>query len=393
MGPCPPRLPDGEPAPADGALPPMRSRAVGARPFGIYVHVPFCASRCGYCDFNTYTATELGGGGCAARSTPTSRSPSSTSRARCSATPTSRCSTVFFGGGTPTLLPADELVRSGAPRSATRSGSRPTPRSRPRPTRSPSTRRRSRRCARPASPASRSACSRAAEHVLAAARPSAHARAACASAVAEARAAGFEHVNLDLIYGTPGETDDDWRRSLDAALATGAGPRVGVRADRRGRALGWRRRSAAASCRCPTTTSLADRYLMADETLSRSRLRLVRGLATGRVAGRRSAGTTCSTGAAPTGGASAPARTATSAACAGGTSSTRLPTPAGWPTAPRPAQARELLDAETRRVEQVMLELRLRDGLPLDVLDAAGRAAATGCSRTVSSTFATTGLC
>ncbi|MBK3532998.1 radical SAM protein, partial [Streptomyces sp. MBT72] len=40
--------------------------------------------------------------------------------------------------------------------------------------------------------------------------------------VAEARAAGFDHVNLDLIYGTPGESDDDWRATLDAAI--GAGP-------------------------------------------------------------------------------------------------------------------------------------------------------------------------
>ena len=40
-------------------------------------------------------------------------------------------------------------------------------------------------------------------------------------AVAEARAAGFEQVSLDLIYGTPGETADDWRRSLDAALSAG----------------------------------------------------------------------------------------------------------------------------------------------------------------------------
>src|SRR3954451_18157962 len=40
-------------------------------------------------------------------------------------------------------------------------------------------------------------------------------------AVAEARAAGFEQVSLDLIYGTPGETADDWRASLDAALSAG----------------------------------------------------------------------------------------------------------------------------------------------------------------------------
>ena len=38
-------------------------------------------------------------------------------------------------------------------------------------------------------------------------------------AVAQARAAGFDNLNLDLIYGTPGETPDDWRRSLDEAIA------------------------------------------------------------------------------------------------------------------------------------------------------------------------------
>src|ERR1700719_1436124 len=54
-------LPDGEPAPADGALPESARHGLGRRPFGIYVHVPFCTTRCGYCDFNTYTAAELGG--------------------------------------------------------------------------------------------------------------------------------------------------------------------------------------------------------------------------------------------------------------------------------------------------------------------------------------------
>src|SRR5437867_9953513 len=53
-------LPDGDPAPENGALPESALRGVGRRPFGVYVHVPFCATRCGYCDFNTYTAGELG---------------------------------------------------------------------------------------------------------------------------------------------------------------------------------------------------------------------------------------------------------------------------------------------------------------------------------------------
>ncbi|MQA26905.1 MAG: coproporphyrinogen III oxidase, partial [Micromonosporaceae bacterium] len=55
-------LPPGEPVPADGSLPPAALAGVGANGFGVYVHVPFCASRCGYCDFNTYTAAELGSG-------------------------------------------------------------------------------------------------------------------------------------------------------------------------------------------------------------------------------------------------------------------------------------------------------------------------------------------
>ena len=57
----PSALPEGDPAPADGSLPASALEGLGARPFGFYVHVPFCTVRCGYCDFNTYTATELGG--------------------------------------------------------------------------------------------------------------------------------------------------------------------------------------------------------------------------------------------------------------------------------------------------------------------------------------------
>ncbi|HEX4701420.1 MAG TPA: coproporphyrinogen III oxidase, partial [Pseudonocardiaceae bacterium] len=57
----PATLPAGDPAPTDGALPASATAGLGDRPFGVYVHVPFCTTRCGYCDFNTYTAGELGG--------------------------------------------------------------------------------------------------------------------------------------------------------------------------------------------------------------------------------------------------------------------------------------------------------------------------------------------
>jgi oxygen-independent coproporphyrinogen-3 oxidase len=84
--------------------------------------------------------------------------------------------------------------------------------------------------------------------------------------VAEARAAGFEHVNLDLIYGAPYETDDDWQASLDAAVA--AGPdHVSAYAlvVEEGTALA--RQVASGVVPPPDDDVQADRYVMADETL------------------------------------------------------------------------------------------------------------------------------
>src|SRR5215813_3419873 len=95
-------LPDGELVPASGTLPDSARAGLGERPFGLYVHVPFCATRCGYCDFNTYTAGELG----------TSASPGSwlaglraelALATRVLGTPPP-VDTVFVGGGTPSLL-------------------------------------------------------------------------------------------------------------------------------------------------------------------------------------------------------------------------------------------------------------------------------------------------
>src|SRR5438270_14089642 len=106
----PSTLPEGEAAPVDGSLPPDALVDAPTRPLGIYVHVPFCATRGGYCDFNTYTATELGGG--ASQATYVDTALAELDLARKVLVEDSRpVSTVFVGGGTPTLLPAGDLAR------------------------------------------------------------------------------------------------------------------------------------------------------------------------------------------------------------------------------------------------------------------------------------------
>lgn len=80
--------------------------------FEVYVHVPFCLRRCGYCDFNTYTAVDLGGGASrgnyAAMTIREMRLVRDWQERHGVAEPPA--STVFFGGGTPTILPADDLI-------------------------------------------------------------------------------------------------------------------------------------------------------------------------------------------------------------------------------------------------------------------------------------------
>src|SRR6516165_3872301 len=104
-------LPDGEPVPVAGTLPGSALGGLGERPFGLYVHVPFCATRCGYCDFNTYTAAELGAGPAAV--SPGNYADLATAEIRFARRRLGNAdvpvSTVFFGGGTPTLLPPSAL--------------------------------------------------------------------------------------------------------------------------------------------------------------------------------------------------------------------------------------------------------------------------------------------
>ena len=102
----PSALPEGEPAPPSGELPPYALSALGSGHFGVYVHVPFCTVRCGYCDFNTYTLTELGVDGASVGTYADMALRELELAARVLGPTTPAVETVFFGGGTPTMLAA-----------------------------------------------------------------------------------------------------------------------------------------------------------------------------------------------------------------------------------------------------------------------------------------------
>ena len=105
-------LPIGEPVPIDGSLPVQAFEGSENRTFHAYLHIPFCRVRCGYCDFNTYTATELDGVSQAGYADTLIREIRLSSGVLSGANSTPRAlKTVFFGGGTPTQLPAAELVK------------------------------------------------------------------------------------------------------------------------------------------------------------------------------------------------------------------------------------------------------------------------------------------
>jgi len=106
-----PQFPKGEPAPADGLIPLQAAISSVDKTFHAYVHVPYCKARCGYCDFNTYTAEEIGSSsqGTFAQ-TLIKEIEFSLGVLENSRVPSRRLSTVFFGGGTPTLLPATDLI-------------------------------------------------------------------------------------------------------------------------------------------------------------------------------------------------------------------------------------------------------------------------------------------
>lgn len=207
---------------APAGRPELARRGDGA--FGIYIHVPFCATRCGYCDFNTYTASELGSGdllGPPGGATPDGwlaalRVELRLAAERVGSVPVQ---TVFVGGGTPSLLGGAGLAAVlGAVRDYFELAveAEVTTEANPEST-SPEMF----ATLREAGYTRVSLGMQSAAPQVLAVLDRKHSPGRAPAAAVEAMAAGFEHVNIDLIYGTPGETDDDLRRSIDVALDAG----------------------------------------------------------------------------------------------------------------------------------------------------------------------------
>lgn len=367
-------LPLGDPAPADGALPAPAAAGAAERDFGVYLHVPFCRVRCGYCDFNTYTATELRGVSQSEYAGHAVREVSFAAGAlERSGVLAREVSTVFFGGGTPTLLPPEDL---GAMLAAVRDawgiapGAEVTTEANPDSVDADDLRRLADAGFTRVSFGMQSAV----PSVLATLERT-HDPERVPLVVRWAREAGLQ-VSLDLIYGTPGETLGDWSQSLDAALACEP-DHVSAYAliVEPGTKLARQIRSGAVGE--PDDDLEADMYELADDRLAaagyawyevsnwatddahRSRHNLAYWLGHdwwGIGPGAHSH--------------------------VGGVRWWNVKHPAAYAqrvlAGESPAAGRETLDPQTQRVERVLLLTRIRDGLRVAELDTPGRRAVAG---------------
>ena len=364
-------LPDGQPVPAAGTLPEGARAGLGQRPLGVYVHVPFCTTRCGYCDFNTYTAAELGAG--SAATSPGSYPDQAIAEirfARQVLADAAPVSTVFFGGGTPTLLPPAALgaiLRAIDTEFGLAAGAEVTTEANPE-----SVDQASLGELRAQGLTRISFGMQSAVPAVLAVLDRVHSPGRPARCAAWARAAGFEHVSLDLIYGTPGESDADWRRSLDAAVAAGPdhvsayaltvedGTRLAARV-RRGELA------------APDDDVLADRYLAADEILTAA------GDSWYEISNWAAAETArCAHNMLYWTGGDWWGIGPGAHSHVGGTRWWNVRHPAAYAAriaaGNSPGRAREILSEAERQLEHVMLRIRLAEGCPVGLLGPAGRA-------------------
>ena len=370
----PSALPIADPAPLDGMLPASVTDGAESRDFGVYLHVPFCRVRCGYCDFNTYTSDELRG---AKRSDYASQAIVEVALADAVLTeaglPRREAATVFFGGGTPTLLPSGDLaLMLGAVRDTfgIAEAAEVTTEANP-----DSVDLEYLHTLRAAGFTRVSfGMQSAVPHVLATLDRT-HDPARIPLVVAWAREAGLQ-VSLDLIYGTPGESLDDWRTSVEHAVAQRP-DHISAYALIVEDGTKLARRIKHGELQAPDDDLQADMYDLVDDALTgagydwyevsnwattpefRSRHNLAYWLGHdwwGVGPGAHSH--------------------------VGGVRWWNVKHPAAYAdriaSGSSPGAGREVLDAEARRVERVLLLARIREGIPVGELTASGRTSVAG---------------
>ncbi len=364
-----PSQPTGEVPPLDGALPEESASAWGERDFGFYVHVPFCASRCGYCDFNTYTAPELAGSTGVDRATFAEHLADEVGFARrVLGDRDVPVRTVFVGGGTPTLLAPDSLG-SVLDRIDTEFGLAPGA-----------------EVTLEANPDSVDPASlarlrelgftrisfgmqSAVPHVLAVLDRT-HTPGGALRAVADSRAAGFDQVSLDLIYGTPGESLADWRSTVDAALSADVGhiSAYALIVEPGTRLAAAVRRGAIDA---PDDDLMADMYDLADEAFSAA------GLPWYELSNWAMPGQECRHNIAYWRGDDWWGAGPGAHSHVAGTRWWNVKHPAAYVERLRagqsPAVGREVLDDDTRALEEILLGVRMVDGLRVDDLTSGQR--------------------
>jgi oxygen-independent coproporphyrinogen-3 oxidase len=341
-------------------------------PLGVYVHVPFCATRCGYCDFNTYTSTELGPGATPQSYVESARAELALAR-QVLAGDRRQVDTVFFGGGTPTLLPPADLVEllrtiddlfGLAPDAEVTTEANPE-----------SIDKAGLAVLRDGGFNRISFGMQSAnEHVLAVLDRQ-HTTGRVQDVVTAAQDVGFEHVSVDLIYGTPGESDDDWRASVETAIDTGVdhlsayslivepATRLAARV-RRG------------ELPMPDDDMLADRYEIADALLAAAGFEWYEVSNWARTTEARCRHNLLYWTGGDWWGIGPGAHSHV-----GGNRWWNVKHPAAYAerlaAGESPEHEREVLDATARHVEDVMLRLRLRDGIPADAVAGDSQAAIT----------------
>lgn len=207
-------LPRGEIAPRDGSIPVI---GLESTPFGVYLHIPFCTVRCGYCDFNTYTATELRG---VTRQSFVDDLIGEIDFAHRllvdGGHPSRPAETVFIGGGTPTLLPTADIARV---LDAVRRTCGIAPEAEITIEANPDTVSESGMRDLAAAGVTRvSVGMQSAVPSVLATLDRTHNPESVVTAVDWAKGAGLQ-TSVDLIYGTPGETLANWRKSIEVAVA------------------------------------------------------------------------------------------------------------------------------------------------------------------------------